>query len=801
MPWFDTLRCGVPLNLKRVVSYLIFIIAFVSLLGVGGHTQQPATRSSGLLGAEYVDGELLVKYKSDAAKSRASIEQIGSKVIREFPSIGWEHVRLPAGMNVAEALDQYKSLPGVALVQPNFIYHTLITPNDPQFGSLYGLSKIQAPQAWDTTTGRSSVVVADIDLGVDYNHEDLKDNMWRNPGETGLDANGNDKATNGIDDDGDGYIDDVYGIDTINHDSDPVDDSSFSHGTHTSGTIGAVGNNAKGVVGVNWTVRIMAIKSHDASGNGTSASVVEAFNYATMMRQRGANVRATNSSWGGAPEAASYDQALKDAIDAAGNAGIVNVCAAGNGNNNNDVNPFYPASYDSPSIISVAASDSNDNKAGFSSYGATSVDLAAPGSGILSTIRSVFGSYGFLSGTSMAAPHVTGAAALLCSYNPNLTVAQIKSTLLNSVDVLPQWSGLTVSGGRLNVAKALQMTPMPTPANGTISGIVTEDNGRPVEGTVIRLSGTQNRKIITDANGAYHFDNVEPAGFYTVTPSRANYNFNPASRSFSQLGNKTEAAFTATATSASANPLDTNEYFVRQQYVDLLGREPDEGGFNYWSDQLNACGADANCIRARHISVGAAFFVEQEFQQSGAFIYDVYSGTLGRRPSFAEYSTDRRQVVGGPNLEAEKTGYANSFVERAEFITKYAANQTGESFVDALIQNVRQSSGVDLSGARDTLISAYQRGASLNDSRAAVVRALADNAGFSQSQYNAAFVLTEYFGYLRRDFDQGGYDFWLNVLNNREPNNYLGMVCAFVTSIEYQLRFGPAVTHTNAECR
>src|SRR3984893_1730167 len=245
----------------------------VALTYQSSHTQQQNPASQ--LPSEYVFGELLIKCKSDSRTAGAmfrqspqqdikqDIEQIGGHIVRDFPSISWQQVRLPPEMSVAEGLERYRSLPGVEMVQPNFVYHTLATPNDPRFSELYGLTKIAAPTAWNTTTGSSNVVVADIDLGVDYNHEDLKDNMWHNPGETGLDAQGHDKATNGIDDDGDGYVDDVYGIDSINHDSDPMDDSSFSHGTHTSGTIGATGNNAKGVAGVNWTVRIMAIKSHD----------------------------------------------------------------------------------------------------------------------------------------------------------------------------------------------------------------------------------------------------------------------------------------------------------------------------------------------------------------------------------------------------------------------------------------------------------------------------------------------------------------------------------------------------------
>ena len=307
----------------------------------------------------------------------------------------------------------------------------------------------------------------------------------------------------------------------------------------------------------------------------------------------------------------------------------------------------------------------------------------------------------------------------------------------------------------------------PSAADGEVSGRITTTDGAPLSGVVIRLTGTQNRKTITDSNGNYRFSEVETSGFYTVVPARTDYAFSPATRSFSQLGNQTEAAFTASSSGVTANPLDTPEYFVRQQYLDVLGREPDESGFNYWSDQLLAC-TDANCIRAQRIGVAAAFFIEPEAQQTGSYIYDLYAGTLNRKPAFAEYSVDRQQVVGGANLEAQKTAFAQSFVQRAEFAARYQANTTAESFVDALLQNV-QSSGGDLSGERTSLIGAYNAGASLNESRASVLRAIADNAAFKQTQYNAAFVLTEYFGYLRRDAETDGFNFWLNVLNNSDP--------------------------------
>jgi subtilisin family serine protease len=699
--------------LRIFTRHCLLVIIFVLLLGAGGKTQQRNTNPVRLLAGEYVEGELLIKYRGDSSAARASLQRAGGEMIRNLTATGWQQIRLPSGTSVADGLDRYGSLPGIESAQPNFIYHTLATTDDPRLTELYGLNKIQAPAAWDTTTGSPNVVVADIDLGVDYNHEDLNANMWRNPGETGPDAQGHDKATNVVDDDGDGYVDDVYGIDTINHDSDPMDDSSFSHGTHTSGTIGAVGNNGKGVVGVNWAVRIMAIKSHDAAGNGSSASVVEAFHFVAMMRRRGINIRVTNSSWGGAPEAPAYDQALKDAIDDAGNAGIVNVCAAGNSNSNNDATPFYPASYDSPSIISVAASDQGDNRAGFSSYGATSVDLAAPGVSILSTTRTAAGSYGSLSGTSMATPHVAGAVALLCAYNQYLTVPQIKSLLLGSVDVLPQWSGLTASGGRLNVARALANIP-------------------------------------------------------------------------------------------TTNQIDDASYFVRQHYLDFLDRQPDQGGLAYWTNEIARCGANAVCVGNRRIDVSGQFFIEQEFQLSGGFIYRLYGASLGRRPTYTEFTADHDQVIGGPNLEASKSTFADQFVQRTEFLARYPISQSASQYVDGLLITASNFSGLNNSGQSATLVGQFNtclQNSSQAHCRALTLRQVSDDANFAGAVYNSAFVLMEYFGYLRRNPDQGGYNFWLNVLNSGTGNNYRGMVCAFITSPEYQVRFAPVVSRTNAECQ
>ena len=395
----------------------------------------------------FASGELLVKFKNGTA-SRAAVsvnEKIGASVKEEFPDLHWQRVKLPARMSVSRAIALYQSYGEIEIAQPNFYYNLQATPNDVRFGELYGMQKISAPAAWDLTTGSQQNVVAVIDTGIKYTHEDLAANMWTNAGEI---------AGNGIDDDGNGFVDDVYGYDFFYNDSDPLDEN--GHGTHVAGTIGAVGNNNLGVVGVNWTVRLMAIKIYSASGNGTtSAMLINAYNYVRMMRERGVNIRVTNNSYGGCDEACSYDQATKDAIDALGNANVLQVFAAGNNGQNVETTPFYPGSYTSPSILSVAASDSNDNKASFSNYGTTGVDVAAPGVSILSTVRTS-ANYGTLSGTSMASPHTAGAAALLAAQNPNLSAASLKATLMNSVDVLSNWNGIVKTGGRINVSRALQ---------------------------------------------------------------------------------------------------------------------------------------------------------------------------------------------------------------------------------------------------------------------------------------------------------------------------------------------------------
>ncbi|BCM89738.1 thermophilic serine proteinase [Abditibacteriota bacterium] len=431
-------------------------LASLSFLGVSGaaHAQTVQVRTiRGVTTARA--GELLVKFGSTAPNSLTAIRsnihsirtksltinsRIGATELQSFGSIGWQLVKLPDGMSVEEGIKFYESQPGVADAEPNAMRYLMAVPNDPAYSQQYGLAKIGAPAAWNKTTGNANTIVAIIDSGINYTHEDLAANMWKNPKEI---------AGNGKDDDGNGYVDDVYGIDAGDHDTNPMDAN--HHGSHCAGIIGAAGNNGIGVSGVNWNVKLMACKVLNAQGGIPSASVIEAMQYVATMKARGNNIRVINESLGGP----TYVQAEKDAFDALNNAGILVAAAAGNETNNNDTKASYPASYDCPNIIAVAASDSSDDVASFSNYGATTVDLAAPGVDIYSTFWPGNNAYSNLSGTSMATPMVAGAAALLSSFSPTQTPITLKKLLMDTVDPLPQWDGRVVSGGRMNLARAL----------------------------------------------------------------------------------------------------------------------------------------------------------------------------------------------------------------------------------------------------------------------------------------------------------------------------------------------------------
>jgi hypothetical protein len=243
-----------------------------------------------------------------------------------------------------------------------------------------------------------------------------------------------------------------------------------------------------------------------------------------------------------------------------------------------------------------------------------------------------------------------------------------------------------------------------------------------------------------------------------------------------------------------ANQINDAQFFVRQHYLDFLSRDPDPGGFDYWTSQITQCGSNDLCLKSQRIGVSASFFIEQEFQDTGSFVYRCYKASYGRPPTFAEFVADRSSVIGGTNLEASKLAFADNWVNRPQFLQVYPATMTPAQFVNALFD---AAALVPFTAERQQLITDMQNG----KTRAAVLREVIEISTFKTREYNPSFVLMQYFGYLQRGPDQGGYDFWLDVLNNREPNNYRGMVCSFITSREYQERFGLSLRRTNVDCR
>jgi len=346
------------------------------------------------------------------------------------------------------------------------------------------------------------------------------------------------------------------------------------------------------------------------------------------------------------------------------------------------------------------------------------------------------------------------------------------------------------------------LTVAPTASEASISGRVTDSTGAAIPGVTLRVTGETSTSTITDGDGKYRIENIAAGTFYTVTPQLPNFHFVPAERSFSVVGNDIDVTFSGVAdTTPTSNPIDSNEYFVRQQYLDFLDREPDQDGLQFWTNRLNECGFNAACLRKARIDISAGFFKSVEFQSTGSYVYRLYNVSLGRSDTYEEFVADRHQVIGGQTLDEDTLAYTAEFVTRPEFVERYAAYITADSFVDKVIDTTRETTGADVSRERATLIDLYNNSSrSTKTGRALVVEKVANNPAVAAAVINQAFVHMEYFGYLRREIDIGGYLFWLHNLIVRDPGNFRGMVCSFITSDEYQRRFGTVLTHSNAEC-
>lgn len=451
------------------------------------------TMSNVAVGAEFKPGEVIVKYKEGYLRARAEMNSIYNSVgvvgVRRYSGLmkGYEQLTLESTADVESTVSALQKEPAVEYAQPNYILKTLpvfdssgevvqndvkpmgpcwipgipfppgcesdgdgenpfpipgepgssarpaliaapaeITPAvaDKNLSKSYGISKISAEEVWKTFRGDKAFIVADIDTGIDYNHEDLAFNVWRN-------ANPDAKAQ------------DIVGYDFIHNDGLPYDDN--QHGTHTGGTIAAVGGNGIGTSGVVQKVSLMSIKFLSGKGEGTTSDAIRSIDYAVKN-----GARVLSNSWGGPKDA--ENAALKEAVERAKDKGVLFIAAAGNETNDNDSSPTYPASFDNDNMITVAATDRNDRMAYFSNWGKKSVHLAAPGVDVYSTVPG--NKYASLSGTSMACPHVAGAAALIWSRHPDWTYKQVKEALLKSVDPVAGLKNKTITGGRLNVAKA-----------------------------------------------------------------------------------------------------------------------------------------------------------------------------------------------------------------------------------------------------------------------------------------------------------------------------------------------------------
>lgn len=589
-----------------------------------------SARPEGLGESEYRDGEILVGFQPGAGRQKKDEAKykIGATGIREFSEINVHHWKLPPGRSVEQAISALSANPNVRFAEPNYIVHAdqfPAAPNDKYRGELWGMhnigqtsgtpnADINAPEAWNVTTGSPNVVIGVIDTGIDYNHPDLAANIWSNPGEI---------AGDGIDNDANGYIDDVRGWDFANNDNDPFDDN--GHGSHVAGTIGAQGNNGLGVVGVNWQVKLMPLKFLGANGSGDTANATAAVLYAAKFKFGGVNVvRVTNNSWGGGGKSVTMQNAIESS-------GSVFVASAGNGATSQ---VQYPAGYKNANIISVAATDHNDALATFSNFSSSWVDLAAPGVNIASTYK---GGYGVLSGTSMASPHVAGVAGLVLAATPGLTPASVKAAIMNSVDPVPGLAGKTVTGGRINagraVGSALVLTdncgPAPcSPAD--IAGL--SANSLTATQTTLDLSwtatgddGASGTAYVTDIRystspiNAGNFAqatlvNGEPApGIagstenFTVTGLRPSTNYYFAVRVGDEVGNFSGLA-TATGTTAAATWSVTvvddpasNVGFYKSLKYDRTGSVPaigysDEGANGVKYAQWNGSGWDTKSV-------------------------------------------------------------------------------------------------------------------------------------------------------------------------------------------------------------
>jgi len=501
--------------------------------------------SSGLTAANEQNNvyDWIVQFNTQSLTGITAVDQVSTllvgggiefQVLRGLGLVGQVLVQ-SSGVSLDSATNWLANDVNIAGFEQDSVRQFEVTSNDPGAGQVYSMGKIDAADAWNLTTGSKSVVVGVVDTGIDYTHPDLAANIWKNPGEI---------PGNGIDDDHDGFVDDVHGFNFVSNTGNVMDDN--GHGTHVAGTIAAVGNNSVGVVGVNWSASLMALKFLDSTGSGYVSDAVRAINYATMMRKTyGVNVRVLNNSWGGG----GYSAALDAAITASNNAGILFVAAAGNNATNNDTTAQYPANYTAANVISVAASDQTDKLASFSNYGATTVDLAAPGVNIYSTLPN--NRYGTYSGTSMATPLVSGVAALSWAYKSDATVTDVRNAILQGVDKISSLSRKVASGGRLDAYNTLKLlVASAAPSAPVLGSLVVNPSSTVTKGATVTLV----------AQGATSTIGVSAVYFYQDTNGNGTFDAGDTSVGYD---NTVLSGTAELSIGTGAMSLGTNRFFAR----------------------------------------------------------------------------------------------------------------------------------------------------------------------------------------------------------------------------------------------
>ena len=410
---------------------------------------------------------------------------------------------------------------GAVECSPNFMFKvSSFTPNDQYYSNQWALGEqgVNIGDTWSKTTGSKNIVVAVVDTGIDYTHPDLKDNLWVNSREI---------PGNGIDDDNNGIIDDIYGANFLDDTGDPYDDN--GHGTHVAGIIGAKGNNSIGITGVNLTTSIISLKFLDAGGRGSLYNAIKAYEYLVSLKERGVNIKVVNNSWGGG----SFTQSLFDAMKRLADKGVVLTCAAGNESSDNDSYGSYPANFDIDNLISVASTDENENLSYFSNIGPNSIDIAAPGSHILSTYPN--NSYASMSGTSMATPYVTGAMALLFGYDKTLSAREAINRLYQTGRETGTLMGSIITERIIDITRLINNTTTPLPEAPTCSyqqSNINFDSTNPAKDTTILMQADEYSMLIADLPFEFPFYgknystiNVSPNGvvYFGYKPSSLDY--------------------------------------------------------------------------------------------------------------------------------------------------------------------------------------------------------------------------------------------------------------------------------------